>query len=188
MMYDGIIAKTALNDFFEHSGVKGMTWSEHKYIRKANGSYYYPEGNTGAKYSEYTKGDPDFDRKNFSEKNRVGNSDFFFFTRPDGSVVVLEEDMKWELPKGTKLTQEMTKRLEQFNQDGKLKGDDWTRGATEAITGKQNDGKLSEKDLDDLSNQVIRGNFKNGQQRKELLGAYYQQIQDRVNKKLKNKK
>lgn len=188
MMYDAVINKPPIEKVLKHSGIKGMEWKKHKYIRKANGSYYYPEGSGGAKYSEYTKGDPDFDDKNFDEKNRVGDSDFFFFTRPDGKVVVLEEDMKWELPKGTKLTPEMTKRLENFNQDGKLKGDNWKKGATEAITGKKNDGKLSEKDIDNLSNEVIRGNFKNGQQRKELLGAYYQQIQDRVNKKLKKKK
>ena len=188
MTYDGVILKPDLDEALEHYGVKGMEWGKHKYIRRANGSYYYPGGNSGAEFSEYTKGDPDFDKANKSEKNRVGNSDFFFFTKPDGTVVVLEEDMKWKLPKGTKLTPEMTERLNNFNQDGKLKGDEWTVAATEAITGKKSDGRLSEQDIDNLSNEVIRGNFKNGQQRRELLGEYYQQIQDRVNQKLKKKK
>lgn len=186
--YDGIINKPSLDELLEHSGVKGMTWGEHKYIRKANGSYYYPEGSSGAKYSEYTNGDPDFDNSYKTEKNRIGDSDFFGFTNKNGDFVVVEEDMKWTMPRGTKVTPEMISRLNAFNQDGKLKGDEWTRAATEAITGKKNDGKLSERDIDNLSNEVIRGNFKNGQQRKELLGEYYQQIQDRVNQKLKKKK
>lgn len=50
-------------EMLEHSGVKGMEWKEHKYIRKANGTYYYPEGSNAAKVSEYKKGDSDFDEK-----------------------------------------------------------------------------------------------------------------------------
>lgn len=53
-----------------------------------------------AKYSEYRKDDPDFDDKNYSESNRVGATDFFMFKRADGRTVILEEDMKWVLPKG----------------------------------------------------------------------------------------
>lgn len=188
MIYDGVITKPPIEQLLMHSGVKGMEWKNHKYIRKANGEYYYPEGSyRGAKFSEYKKGDSDFDRKNFSEKNRVGDSEFFFFTRPDGKVVVLEEDMKWELPEGTKLTPEMTKRLEEFNKDGNLHGEDWNRAAMEAITGQQSDGKLSDKDKEDLSNMVIRGEFNNGKDRKDLLGEHYQEIQDLVNQKLKGK-
>ena len=187
-MYDPVINKPPIERVLKHSGIKGMEWKHHKYIRKANGSYYYPEGSGRAKYSEYTKGDPDFDEANYSEKNRIGDSDFYGFTNKNGDFVILEEDMKWTLPKGTKVTPDMIQRLSNFNSDGKLKGDEWTRAATEAITGQKNNGKLSEKDIDELSNQVIRGNFKNGQQRKELLGEYYQQIQDRVNQKLKKKK
>ena len=115
----------------------------------------------------------------------MGDTDFFAFTRPDGKVIILEEDMKWELPSGQKVDQDMIKRLQ-----GLVKAktnDEFINNVTSAISG-GSDGKLSEKDIDNLSNEVIRGNFKNGQQRKELLGAYYQQIQDRVNQKLKKKK
>lgn len=188
MTYDVVIFKPSLDEALAHYGVKGMEWGKHKYIKRANGSYYYPEGNSGAEFSEYVKGDPDFDKSNKSEKNRVGNSDFFFFTKPDGTVVVLEEDMKWKLPKGTKLTNEMTERLNNFNQDGTLIGDDWIREATKAITGKENDGSLSGRDVDNLAREVIRGNFKNGQDRKNLLGADYQQVQNRVNELLRGAK
>lgn len=50
------------------------------------------------KYSEYSEDDPDFDEKNYSSSNRVGDTDFFMYTRPDGRTVILEEDMKWVLP------------------------------------------------------------------------------------------
>lgn len=39
---------------------------------------------------------------------------------------------------------------------------------------------LSEEDIEGLAREVIRGNFGNGQDRKEALGENYQRIQDRV--------
>lgn len=198
MIYDGIITKPPIEQVLKHAGVEGMTWKEHKYIRKANGTYYYPEGSGsgGSIYSEYTKNDRDFDEKNYSDKNRLGDTNFYGFTKPDGTVVILEEDMKWALPKGTKLTSELIKRLESFDRDiesrrnkgEKVTADDWNRMAKQAIDGGSNNGKLSERDIENLSNEVIRGNFKNGKERKDLLGEYYQQIQDRVNQKLKSVK
>lgn len=51
-------------------------------------------------YAEYKDGDKDFDDDNYKEENRVGDTDFFVHTREDGTNVILEEDMKWVLPKG----------------------------------------------------------------------------------------
>lgn len=56
--------------------------------------------NKPAKYSSYTDGDSDFDDDNYKESGRVGDSDFFVHKRSDGTNVILEEDMKWVLPKG----------------------------------------------------------------------------------------
>lgn len=95
MIYDGVIVKPPIEQLLIHSGIKGMEWKNHKYIRKLNGTYYYPEGNS--------------------------------------------------------------------------------------------DGSLSNKDIENLANEVIKGNFGNGQDRKDLLGDDYQQVQDLVNDKLKNK-
>lgn len=81
---------------------------------------------------------------------------------------------------------------EKRNNGEKYDNKTWVQMAKQAIDGdsKPNDGKLSERDIENLSNEVIRGNFKNGKERKDLLGEYYQQVQDRVNQKLKgnNKK
>lgn len=182
MIYDGVIAKPSLEEVFAHSGIKGMEWKEHKYIKKLNGTYYYPEGSNAAKVSEYKDGDSDFDEKNYSEKNRLGNTDFFAFTRPDGKVVIIEEDMKWELPDGQKIDDNLIKRLEGIG--GTNTNDEFVNKATTAISGGSN-GKLSSKDVSNLANEVVKGNFGNGSKRKELLGDDYQEVQNEVNKILK---
>lgn len=44
---------------------------------------------------------------------------------------------------------------------------------------------LSEDDIANLAQEVIKGNFGNGAQRRELLGSNYQEVQDRVNQILR---
>lgn len=66
--------------------------------------------------------------------------------------------------------------------DGDSSKSDPTEGAMEATA------ELSETDIDRLAREVIRGNFVNGQERKELLGESYQKIQDRVNQLMKSNK
>ena len=51
-------------------------------------------------YSEYSKDDKDFDEKNYSEANRLGDTDFYGWQKEDGSWVILEEDMKFTIPAG----------------------------------------------------------------------------------------
>lgn len=190
---------------------KGSTWEDHKYIKRIDGTYYYPDDYVGGRhlpkgeggesddsskstYGEYTKGDSDFDEKNYSDKNRLGDTDFYGFKRDDGSVVILEEDMKWVLPKGTEITPELIQRLESFDKTMEEKRNngqnytskDWERMAKEAINGSSS--AEGEKDIEGLAKEVIRGNFGNGAQRKELLGNAYQEIQDRVNEILKIQK
>lgn len=91
---------------------KGSTWKEHKYIKRLNGTYYYPDNYEGGRHL------PD------NEKDDV-----------DVSSTSKEEPVE----------------------------------------------TLSSTDIENLALEVIRGNFGNGQVRKDLLGEYYQQIQNRVN-------
>lgn len=91
---------------------KGSTWEEHKYIKRINGLYYYPDSYEGGRH--------------------------------------LSDEQK-----------------AQFGKE-KVEID-----------------KLSEDDVNKLALEGIRGNFGNGQERKENLGAHYQQVQDRINQVIK---
>lgn len=91
----------------EHSA-KGSTWEDHKYIKRVDGTYYYPDSYEGGRHL------PDNDK------------------------------------------------------------DDSSGG----------DKKLSQNDIESLAKEVIRGNFGNGQQRKDLLGENYAEVQKRVNELL----
>jgi len=201
-----MIMKTVKDLYLKHSA-KGSEWENHKYIKRIDGTYYYPDSYEGgrhlsdeqkSKYGEYDKNDPDFDEKNYSDKNRLGDTDFYGFTKPDGTVVILEEDMKWTLPAGTKITPDLIKRLEAFdknvesmrNNGQKVDANKWNEMAKEAIDGKSSgsssNGKLSDKDVENLANEIIKKNsFGVGNQRKELLGDAYADVQKRVNEILK---
>jgi hypothetical protein len=72
--------------------------------------------NSKSQFSEYDENDPDFSDENYEKAERIGDSDFVYFVRSDGHPVILEEDMKWVLPKGTDMTspafQDMVKQQE----------------------------------------------------------------------------
>lgn len=92
---------------------KGSTWEEHKYIKRINGLYYYPDSYEGGRH--------------------------------------LSDEQK-----------------AQFGKE-KVEID-----------------KLSDSDIEKLALEGIRGNFGNGQTRKDNLGAHYQQVQDRINEIMRN--
>lgn len=93
-------------------------------------------------YSEYKDGDRDFDDENYKEENRVGDSDFFVHKRKDGTNVILEEDMKWVLPKGVDgKSPAIQKAIKDFADEVKSQrklgnnytGDQWRDAVTKAI-------------------------------------------------------
>lgn len=106
---------------------KGSTWEEHKYIKRLNGTYYYPDSYKGGRH----------------------------------------------LPESSK--------REQYQKSK----EDETAKTDSASDGSENSSididELKEEDIATLAMEVIRGNFGNGDVRKELLGKHYQQVQDRVN-------
>jgi hypothetical protein len=91
---------------------KGSTWEEHKYIKRIDGTYYYPDSYEGGRHLD-----------NSDESEDVENESSF---------------------------------------------------------------DLTSDEIDALAREVIRGNFANGQERKEALGEHYQEIQDRVNQLMKS--
>lgn len=99
---------------------KGSTWEDHKYIKRLNGTYYYPDSYKGGRHL------------------------------PEGSASMSKTET------------------------------DNTEKEETTSGGSQTDA-LQEEDIATLAMEVIRGNFGNGDVRKELLGKHYQQVQDRVN-------
>lgn len=91
--------------------VEGSTWKDHKYIKRINGTYYYPKSYEGGRH----------------------------------------------LPEGEETSGSEPHEIESLNSS----------------------------DVEALAKEVIRGNFANGQERKELLGAHYEEVQKRVNELIK---
>lgn len=87
--------------------------------------------NGKTQYGEYDENDPDFSDENYEKAERIGDSDFVYFVRSDGHPVILEEDMKWVLPKGTDMTspafQDMVKQQEKMwdYQSGTMANQSW---------------------------------------------------------------
>jgi hypothetical protein len=97
---------------------------------------------TTATFCEYSINDPDFADVNYSESNRLGDTDFFGVVKEDGTIVILEEDMKWTVKHGD--LDDITERLEGFEDriietrnQGLWRHSNimWVEWATEAIEG-----------------------------------------------------
>lgn len=126
------------------------------------------------------------------ESARIGDSDFFGKKNDDGTWTIYEEDMVWRLPKGVELDADMRKALSEFKgmQDPNIKNSkDW-EAAVEKIINAKNPNNSNEKefDVDAAAMDVIRGKYKNGQERKDALGADYEMVQKRVNELMKQQK
>ena len=197
--------------YIKHSA-KGTTWEDHKYIKRIDGTYYYPDSYKGgrhlpdgegsrAEYGEYKEGDSDFDDDKYKDENRFGDTDFFVNKRSDGRYVLVEEDMKWVLPKGVKPTAALKKKLEALSNTEHKSADDFVNAVNDAIattTGSKKSDKnseetsntssenLSDQDIENLAKEVIRGNFGNGKVRKDLLQEHYAEIQSKVNELMKS--
>ena len=144
--------------------------------RLSNTVSVMPSKNASSGMVEYSKGDRDFDDSNYKEENRVstknnGETDFFFHVRPDGSRVLLSEDMKWEIGPGENVEEKVDTIIGEMQ---KKREDYW------------NNKSLSDYEIDSYANAVIRGDFGNGSERKEKLGAHYDEVQRRVNEKLRH--
>lgn len=122
----------------------------------------------------------------WKDENLLGDTDFYGFQRDDGTYVILNEDLKWQLAKGQKATPELIKRLESFSGDM-----DSLRNKGKEISQKNYETLASyavNNDVDSIARAVLKGNFGNGAKRKELLGSNYTAVQKRVNELAKKKK
>lgn len=141
------------------------------------------------KFDYYKEDDKDFDDSNYSEKNQLGDTDFYGWQKEDGSWVILEEDMKFTLPKGM-TREEIISRLEAYDKENEAKRqrgenythEDWVNGAKKALSNKSSEKEF---DVDAAARDVIRGKYKNGAERKAALGDDYDLVQKRVNELMK---
>lgn len=136
-------------------------WEEHKYVKKVDDKYYYPnsyeDGRTVSDLKDNDKSSNKAEKgtndEKYSEKDRIGDTEFFGFKNKDGRTVIVEEDKKWTLPEGKKLDASLKKRLAAIEKEiadrrergEKVDSDEWNRLVDEAIngTGKKSKGKKS---------------------------------------------
>ena len=157
------------SQFLQHSS-EGSSWKNHKYIKRVDGTYYYPDSYEGGRHL------PDGEKYKVMEdelfKKLKNSSDKDIGQMLSGSFdkVLLEQmGVDW-----TKLPKEEVDRMQRNLID-----------RFEEKTESNSKIDLSENDIENLAKEVIRGNFGNGQKRKDLLGENYEEIQKRVNELMK---
>lgn len=156
---------------------KGSTWEDHKYIKRIDGTYYYPDSYEGGRHL------PD------------GGSDESKEIKDSEDTISKLEDMTGMKRESLIELRDLGRKNGYDSNDFKELLDTLSEGDPDQAkkmvkllksdTSSETEGALSSTDIENLAQEVIRGNFGNGQQRKELLGDSYEQVQKRVNELLK---
>lgn len=162
--------------YLEHSA-KGSTWENHKYIKRINGTYYYPDNYEGGRHL------PDGEKSKDSEDETLSKDD----------IISKIEDM-------TGMKREYITKLYNLSRDEKgydseefksllsdlSEGDeDQANRMIDLLKKGRSKLDLTNNDIEKLAKEVIRGNFGNGQVRKDLLGENYAEVQKRVNEMMR---
>lgn len=161
-----------ISDQHLRHSAKGSTWENHKYIKRIDGTYYYPDSYEGGRHL------PD-EEKNDSDSH--------------------EDDVISKLESMTGMTRESLIELRELSRKGEYDSDEFkemlniiSEGDPQQINKiidlleqERNKVVLSLNDIENLAREVIRGNFGSGQERKDLLGENYEEIQKRVNELMK---
>jgi hypothetical protein len=157
---------------------KGSTWEEHKYIKRLDGTYYYPDSYKGGRHLDSGDTNDSSNSKASAFKDKfaelVKNGEAY--KDPDEKYSDMDLDDFRDLYNdimGTSSTSDadLKKILASLQQDE-------GSGNEESFT-------LTSDEIDSLAKEVIRGNFGNGDERKEAIGEHYQEIQNRVNEIMK---
>ena len=153
---------------------KGSTWEDHKYIKRVDGTYYYPDSYEGGRHISDLGENSKSDKDDYDPISDIAD----FTGMKDEAIKQLQEIARtkgYDSPEYKDLCDSLAEgEPDQYNK------------ITAAL--KRGDGQnasYSEKDFDNLAREVIRGNFGNGQQRKDLLGENYAEVQKRVNELMK---
>lgn len=157
------------SQFLQHSS-KGSSWKKHKYIKRVDGTYYYPDSYEGGRHLPDGEKYKSMEDELFEKLKNSSDKDIGQKLRGNFDKVLLEQmGVDW-----TKLPKEEVDRMQRNLID-----------RFEEKTESNSKIDLSENDIENLAKEVIRGNFGNGQERKDLLGENYEEIQKRVNELMK---
>lgn len=153
----------------QHSA-EGSSWKNHKYIKRVDGTYYYPDSYEGGRHLPDGEKDKSMEDELFEKLKKSSDKDIGQMLRGSFDKVLLEQmGVDWR-----KLPKEEVDRMQRSLID-RLKNKTESNSKID----------LSENDIEKLAREVIRGNFGNGQERKNLLGENYGEIQKRVNELMK---
>lgn len=174
MSYDFRNFRGVGNDVLLHSA-KGSTWEKHKYIKRLNGTYYYPDDYEGGRHLPDGESDGGGSSKesildqleDITGMKREGLTNLYNLAMEKGYDSAEFKSLLKVLSEGD---EDQAKRMVNLIK----KGDSGSSS-----------GSLSSNDVEKLAAEVINGNFGNGQVRKDLLGEYYSQVQKRVNEILR---
>lgn len=161
---------------------KGSEWEKHKYIKRIDGTYYYPDSYEGGRHlpgfsgsegdSEAGKKADDFEKlkadlvaKGEAYEPKPGDLDYEAYSDMD------DERFK--------------EYYESYYGEGKFSDDELKSIHEELKKRESSSADLSDQDVENLARETIKGNFGNGQIRKDLLGANYEEVQKKVNEILK---
>ena len=157
------------SQFLQHSS-KGSSWKKHKYIKRVDGTYYYPDSYEGGRHLPDGEKYKSMEDELFEKLKNSSDKDIGQKLRGSFDKVLLEQmGVDW-----TKLPKEEVDRMQRNLID-----------RFEEKTESNSKIDLSENDIEKLAKEVIRGNFGNEQERKDLLGENYEEIQKRVNELMK---
>ncbi len=171
----------------EHSA-KGSTWEEHKYIKRIDGTYYYPDNYVGGRH--LPDGD---DQKNDSDEDDKENEDNKNYKNGGELNKRVYEDLmsgKLKVDERVKNYDDFVKMMEDtYGIDAsdyrRIDLKNIQKGLNNGIDPDEEGPTLTDNDVENLAREVIRGNFGVGQVRKDLLGENYRRIQSRVNELMK---
>lgn len=149
---------------------KGSTWENHKYIKRIDGTYYYPDSYEGGRHL------PDGEKKDSSSDDSVLDKlEDLTGMKREGltNLLKLSRDKGYD----SKEFKELLGILSEGDEDQAEKMVNLMKGGGSSSSS----NSLSSNDVEALAMEVIRGNFGDGQVRKDLLGEYYKEVQTRVN-------
>lgn len=164
-------------NFLSHSA-KGSVWEDHKYVKRVNGTYYYPNGYEGGRTMESFR--KDLRNKRFTQAQVNADASAKKSSSSPSTRTVSTKNVTRKLATSATGTAKLSDINETASQNlAKKKAKEVAEGKNSKK--KVTDKNLSAKDIEKYAKEVIRGNYGVGAERKKLLGDNYRKIQDKVN-------